>query len=294
LKYGNPLPPEGINTTQTHPLKEFLLLTSGLIGIIGIAIIIIGLTIEHLVDYIPFETEVAISQSMATKMEGGSGEVQSYLQKLADSLAAAQNLPDDMSVTVHYVNSPTVNAMASLGGHVVMFQGLLNKLESENAISMVLAHEIAHVQHRHPIQSLGRGAIVSLALAAIGFTAGDAGNILGSAGLLTALTFSRSQEQESDYTSLHSLFNHYGHVNGATDLFELLLKEEAGFMPQVTFLSTHPLSEERVQNILDYARQQGWPTKGELTPVPEHVRKQILAGQKSETASKVPSVKFRD
>lgn len=289
MKYGNLLPPEGINTTQAHPLKEFVLLTSGLIGIIGIAIIIIGLMVEHLADQIPFETEVAMSQTMAAKMEGGSGEVQSYLQQLADSLAAAQNLPDDMSITVHYVNNPTVNAMASLGGHVVMFQGLLQKLESENAIAMVLAHEIAHVQHRHPIKSLGRGAMISLALAAIGITAGDAGNLLGSAGLLTALSFSRSQEEESDYTSLRSLFHHYGHVNGGTDLFEVLLKEEAGFMPQVTFLRTHPLSKERIQNILDYARQKDWPIKGELTSIPEHLRAEIAASPKPETASNAPS-----
>jgi len=275
LKYSNPLPPEGINTTQTHPLKELLLLTGGLIGLVAAAVIIIGVMAEHLAEYIPFETERTISQPMSTEVKGGAAEVQAYLQELADDLAKAQSLPQEMSITVHYVENDTVNAMASLGGHVVIFQGLLQKLESDNAIAMVLAHEIAHIQHRHPIQALGRGAMVTLAMAAIGLTTGDPGNILGSAGLLTALTFNRSQEQQSDFTALHSLFGHYGHINGATDLFQVLLKEESNFVPSATFFSSHPLSENRIQNIIDYAHQRDWPTTGKLTPVPINIHKLI-------------------
>lgn len=277
MKYSNPLPAEGINTTPTHPLKEFLLLSGGLIGVIAIFIFVVGFFAEKFAHYIPFETEVSISQSVASTMSGQQGEVQVWLQQLADELASAQNLPEDMSITIHYVNSDTVNAMASLGGHVVMFRGLLEKLGSENAIAMVLAHEVAHVHHRHPIQTLGRGAVISLALAAIGVSSSDAGQILGTAGLLTELTFSRHQEQQSDFTALRSLYHHYGHVGGATDLFEMFLKEEGDAIPRMTFFSTHPLSENRIVRIKAYAVEQSWPLSGQLVAVPENIRERIRA-----------------
>lgn len=256
-------------------------MSGGLIGLIVILIFTVGFFAEKFAHYIPFETEVALSQSMASKMSGQEGEIQVWLQKLADELAAAQNLPDDMSVTVHYVNSDTVNAMASLGGHIVMFRGLLEKLDSENAVAMVLAHEIAHVHHRHPIQTLGRGAVISLALMAIGVTSSDASQVLGSAGLLTELTFSRHQEQQSDYTALQSLYQHYGHVGGATDLFEMFLKEDQLSIPRITFFSTHPLSENRIVKINEYAKQKGWPVSGNLVEIPDSIRQQLKADAES-------------
>jgi len=226
LKYSNPLPEEGINTTQTHPLKELLILTSGLLALIIVSVLILGALADTLAKYIPFQAEVAISQSMLTSWDDQEGEVQTYLQGLADRLATAQHMPKHMQVTIHYVDDKTVNAMATLGGHIVMFRGLLSKLNSENAVAMVLAHEIAHIQHRHPIQTLSRGAIISIALSALGVSAGDAKQILGQTGLITALTFSRHQEQVADFTALQSLENLYGHVHGATDLFETIIQEE--------------------------------------------------------------------
>ncbi len=278
MKYNNPLPPEGINTSQTSPLKELLLLSTGFIGLIVAAVLVLGLFADKFAQYIPFETEVELSSSF--EWDEQKNDVQLYLQTLANQLAMAQDFPKDMSITVHYIDDKTVNAMATLGGHIIIFRGLLEKLNSENAIAMVLAHEIAHIHFRHPIQSLGRDAVISLALSAVGMTAGDTGSILNSTGLLTALSFSREQEQASDYAALQSLKNYYGHINGATDLFEVLMAENSSFTPHITFLSTHPLSENRIKNILNNAHAQGWDTQGKLTSVPKNIQT-LIQQQKS-------------
>lgn len=275
MKYSNPLPKEGINTTATHPLKELLLLTSGLLLFIIVGILILGLLADKLAQYVPYEAEVAISQSITSSWDEQEGEVQAYLQGLANKLSAAQHLPEDMPITIHYVDNETVNAMATLGGHVIMFNGLLSKLNSENALAMVLAHEIAHIQHRHPIQTLSRGAVISIALNALGLSTGDA-RVINNASLLTALTFSRHQEQGADFTALRSLENYYGHVNGATDLFEALIQEEAKTSaPRIAFFSSHPLSEARITNILEYAQTRDWNASGKLTPIPRNILTQL-------------------
>lgn len=67
----------------------------------------------------------------------------------------AQGLPASIKVTVHYIDEPVINAFATIGGHVFIYRGLIDAITSENGLSMVLAHEIAHINNRHPIAALG-------------------------------------------------------------------------------------------------------------------------------------------
>lgn len=277
MKYSNPLPPEGINTSATHPLKEFALLTGGLIALVVVFVAGVELLAGKFAPYIPFKTEVAIASELGGSMPEEDPKVEAWLQALAEKMAATQNLPGDLSVTVHYVNNDTVNAMATLGGNIIVYRGLLEKLKSENAIAMVLGHEIAHVHHRDPIRALGAGAIVSLALSAAGLSTGDAGSILGNSGLLTVLAFSRHQEQQADQTALLSLYHYYGHVNGAIDVFKVLLKQESGLTARSAFFSDHPLTEKRIDNVIAYAHRHHWPLHGKLVPVPKAIREDLAA-----------------
>jgi predicted Zn-dependent protease len=249
MKYSNPHIPEGINTSQAHPLKEFFLLTGGVIAIIAIIVLVLGLLADRLAHHIPFEVEQTFAN---TRLLGdtSSGPMASYLDNLAQRIVVAQNLPSDMSITMHYVDEDTVNAFATLGGHVYVFRGLLEKLPNENAVAMVLAHEIAHIKHRHPIRSMGRGISIALALSMVSGSLGDAlvDRIVGSTGMLTALTFSRDQERESDDTALHTLMALYGNVAGADQLFEALQNTQ-GIPEMPEFFSTHPLSKNRINRI---------------------------------------------
>ena len=73
---------------------------------------------------------------------------------------------------MHYDDDAVVNAFATLGGHIVVYQGLLEAVPDENALAMVLAHEIAHVRHRHPIVGLSRSAALGFALMLLGADSG--------------------------------------------------------------------------------------------------------------------------
>ncbi|MES9834756.1 MAG: M48 family metallopeptidase [Candidatus Thiodiazotropha sp. DIVDIV] len=270
MKYSNPKMPEGINTSKQHPLKEFFLLTIGVIGLIAIAVLVLGLFADRMAHHIPFKIEQKIA---ANGLLGDSkqGPMQDYLESLADKIVIAQDLPPEMSITVHYLDDDTVNAFATLGGHVFMYRGLIEKLPNENALVMVLAHEIAHIKHRHPIRSLGRGISIGLALSMVNNSLGDmmVDQIVGNTGMLTALTFSRDQERKSDETALESLMSIYGHVAGANQLFEVL-QQEAGPLKIPEFFSTHPLSEKRIEDIHAYSHEINVLTdKAEITPLPD-------------------------
>ena len=240
-----------------------------------VTIVSLGFAAHLLAPFIPFSAEQKIanlfSGQIKTQPEAPANiAVTRYLQSMAKRLAVAQSLPDEMKITVHYINDETVNAFATLGGHVFLFRGLLQRTPNENALAMVMAHEIAHIKYRHPIKSLGRGVITGTAIAVVSSTVGGdiVSDVLGEAGLLTALKFSREQEQQSDETALNTLAKVYGHVEGANTLFDVLEQvHEADSLPP-EFFSSHPHTGNRIENITAMANKYNWSTTGVITPLP--------------------------
>ena len=200
-------------------------------------------------------------------------KTQEYLSTLGQNLASHQNLPKGMSITIHYVNSDVVNAFATLGGHIFIHRGLLEKIPHENALAMVIAHEIAHIKYRDPILSASRGLTIGLALALLtgGADSPVAQQLPGNIAMLTALSFSRGQEEKADDEALETLVSYYGHVAGASALFEVLQEEHGASEPPV-FLSSHPVTEARINNIRGYDKR--YSVAVDLTPLPD-----FLAGK---------------
>ncbi|MGD8843412.1 MAG: M48 family metallopeptidase [Gammaproteobacteria bacterium] len=227
---------------------------------------------ERLARYVPFSYEQSITERFADDEDAGHKPVRQRLQALADELSAVMDLPDDMTIHVHYVDEDTVNAFATLGGHIVIYRGLLEATPTENALAMVVAHEIAHVKHRDPIVALGRAVLIGTALAVFTGVSGDdmAGRVLGDAGLLTSLHFSREQESEADHEALSALAQRYGHVAGATFIFEKFLADENKSSYKMPALfGTHPTNRKRIEQIHRWGTENGWPDTGETTLLPD-------------------------
>ena len=184
-------------------------------------------------------------------------------------------VPEGMEITVHYIEDDTVNALATVGGHIIIHQGLLNELHSENALAMVIAHEMAHVYHRHPIIAMGRGVVIGLLLSAISGANSDlfVGQVINETGMIALLNFNRDQEREADITALNAVNGMYHHVAGTNDLFRALMQaHEPDELEPPVFLSTHPLTQDRIDDLIEYAQKKGWDTDTELTPIPENLR----------------------
>ncbi len=270
MEYSNPQIPEGINTSQEHPLKEFVILTGGILAIVFAVLLVLGVMADKLAHHIPFSVELSVTEG---RFDDDKSDVpmKRYLNKLAQRIVVAQQLPDEISIKVHYIDSDTVNAFATLGGNILMFRGLLEQLENENALAMVLAHEVAHIKHRHPIRSMGRGIAIGLALSVVSSSLGNSVTeaVLGSAGQVTVLKFSRDHEREADETALLTLRNMYGHIAGATDLFEVFRKLEKQRFASPEFFNSHPLTDKRLQRIQQFKSEIGQSGDAKKTPLPK-------------------------
>jgi predicted Zn-dependent protease len=191
-------------------------------------------------------------------------------------------MPEGMKVRVGWSESRAVNAYATLGGQVVFLGGLLARLESENALAMVMAHEIAHLKYRHAAAALGRGVAVGVMLSVISAELGRtaAGALVNQAGVATLLKFNRDQERAADEAALQALAAEYGHVGGAVEMFDALLRLPGAQRESdtgVEFLRTHPLTENRRQAIADWAAANGVAPDGPRRPLPPPMRCELLS-----------------
>jgi beta-barrel assembly-enhancing protease len=93
------------------------------------------------------------------KLRVGSGlfrdlVLEEYLTAMAYRLLPPGTLEAGVSPSVHVLINPSLNAFAYPTGAIYVHSGLLARLENEAQLTTVLAHEIAHVVHRHAIRHL--------------------------------------------------------------------------------------------------------------------------------------------
>jgi predicted Zn-dependent protease len=276
VRLENRPPAEGINSSADHPLKELAWLLGGSVAAVIAVVFAVSLAAQWIAPRVPYKYEARLASTLpaiATTPPTEAGRaVQGELQALADRLSARMQLPEGMQVRVGYADSKTINAFATLGGQTVFFRGLLARLDSEDALAMVMAHEIAHLQHRHASAALGRGVAVGLILSVVSAELGRsaAAGVLSQAGLATTLSFNRDQEREADEAALAVLAQEYGHLGGALDLFRTMaaLPGADSKVPQVELLRTHPLTRNRQQAIEQWATRNNVALDGARRPLP--------------------------
>ena len=284
MKFKNVKVPEGINVSRHSPLAEFFILSGGVVVVFGglaLAALLLGAALAR---HMPVSWENALASAVlddaAPPVDPGDEEATAALQALADRLALRMDLPEGLGVTVHYLEDDQVNAFATLGGHVFLFRGLLQRMPDENALAMVVAHEIAHLANRDPAAALGGMLLLQLVLAVVLNNAPESleGLIYGPNALLLS-DFSRDTERRADRDALAAVAALYGHAAGAATIFEVFLEEAArtGAGEPPAFLSTHPLSAERIAGLRDRANARGWSLEGETTPLPSALARLLAA-----------------
>jgi beta-barrel assembly-enhancing protease len=181
-----------------------------------------------------------------------------HLQAFADQLKLSNNYP----IRVTLVKSNTVNAYALPGGHVVVYTGLLKRIKTPEALAALLAHECTHVNERHSLRSLLRSAASSIAIAVVfGDASGTASILASNADALNRLRYSRSLEEEADSKGMDLLVANGIPADGMKQLMQTLQQAEAGNPGMPSFLSSHPLTAERLQAAEKYIEQH--PQKAE-------------------------------
>lgn len=267
MKYTAALPEHNDNVSHEHPLKDFFLLLAALVAVAALAFWLLGLMIDSVVDRLSPEAEarlnklVAVDAGAAPKREAAK---QARLQALVDGMKACAQV--DVPARVTLVNSTHPNAAVVPGGRIIVFAGLIDKVKSENGLSFVLAHELAHVANRDHLRAMGRG-IVLYGIASV-LTGSDSGvsQMLAPVGHLGQASYSRERESLADDKALQILNCRYGHAGGATELFESLKSGDGGMVGMSHYLSSHPSMQHRIDAVKASIRAHGMQS-GTVTPM---------------------------
>jgi Zn-dependent protease with chaperone function len=263
VNYQPSLPEHNDNVSHQHPVREFFVLIAGVLAFVLIGYWALGLFVDIAVDYLSPEQEAQLFANVDIDWDFGEEsmpEEQANLQGLVDSLAPCLALP--YPITVSLVKSDVGNAMAVPGGKMVVFSGLLESVYSTNGLMFILAHELGHFKNRDHLRLMGRGIVLSiLAMLAFGGDSGFSDILVSTINLRTA-KYSQSRESQADHTALQALHCHFGHVGGATELFETLKSQEEGFdFEMLHYFSTHPELQQRIDDLHRLSQELGFPVQ---------------------------------
>lgn len=154
------------------------------------------------------------------------------------------------------VDDPTVNAFCMPGGKVVVYTGILKVTKNEDALAVVMGHEIAHALAHHGNERMSQGLVAQLGLTSLDLalsqkpaatrqllmTAAGAGAQVG-----VMLPFSRKHESEADEIGLY-LMAMAGYNPSEAAPFWQRMGGSGGSRPP-EFLSTHPDPAKRSETL---------------------------------------------
>jgi predicted Zn-dependent protease len=157
----------------------------------------------------------------------------------------------------HVVDNKTVNAWCMLGGKIVVYTGLLPITQNENALAVVMGHEVAHAVARHGNERMSQavaaqtgGNILSVVLVGSGVSQGYSDIFLQSYNVgstLGLLKYSRKHESEADKLGLIFMAIAGYDPNEAIGFWQRMAK--AGGGGGLEIISTHPSDERRIKDL---------------------------------------------
>ncbi len=215
------------------------------------------------------QQEVEIGQKAfpaAQQQMGGvypDAALNDYVNRVGLRLAKLSSRPG-LPYQFQVINDSTPNAFALPGGFIAITRGLLVNLENESQLAAVLGHEVAHVDARHSVQGMQRGALYDLGLTVLSGAVGTTsfGPLASQAGKLAAglldRSYSREQERESDWLGIDYMVRAGYNPNGAIELQEFFSRKlEGGAESDWVggLFRTHPFSRERLEANRDYIRR---------------------------------------
>lgn len=153
------------------------------------------------------------------------------------------------------VKDDQVNAFCMPGGKIVVYEGLLKLVSSDDELAVVVGHEVAHAVAKHSNERMSQqlmtqyGAqILTQALSNKSAAIQKAGSTIYGLGAQYGLTlpFSRKHESEADYMGLIFMTMAGYDPNVAITFWQ---KMSAGGASVPEFMSTHPSDATRIKDI---------------------------------------------
>jgi len=178
--------------------------------------------------------------------------VQAIAQKLIPQGRRFNPESEKWAWEVNVIDSPAINAFCMPGGKIMVFRGLIDKLQvTDDELAAVIGHEIAHALLQHGRARMSEAVLknVGINLAAMYFGLGDLGAaaLAQAAQVAISLPYSRGHETDADLVGIELAARAGYDPRAAVTLWKKMAAAGQGQPPQ--FLSTHPGHGNRIREI---------------------------------------------
>ena len=163
--------------------------------------------------------------------------------------------------SIHVIDDPkVVNAWAMAGGRMAIYSGLIKQVTpTDDELSQVLAHEIAHALAKHTAEKMSVALVTNLTITAFAISQKEENNLaLQGASLAAALAInlpnSRAAETEADRIGIELAARAGYNPKAAVSLWQKMA-EVGGGEQSFEFLSTHPTTNNRINTLNNLIKQ---------------------------------------
>jgi len=225
---------------------------------------------------IDYESERTIGESLALEgfhrygMPVDNHPLQKYVN-LVGHAVAHNSLRPGIPYRFVVVKSSLQNAFSCPGGIIFISSELLNTIKTEAQLACILAHEVAHVGHRHALKSIQRARFFQgVGKITAATMKGDKGKQFGAMIQdLQSILFDRGLDQnmefEADLTGMETAYRTGYSPNGMIEILTALKRLEAGSQKQGSWFSTHPPLNQRISRCKNQLRRyQDWENMAQL------------------------------
>ena len=206
---------------------------------------------EYAAPWLPYGVQARIGETVYEELVADKDECHgkrglAAINDLANELARAAGYEHE--VTVHVVEGGPVNAFTLPGGILVFYSDLIEQAKNSSQVAGVLAHEIGHVVHHHPIKGIARQYGIDLLAKLVSGGYSDLLNTLTSGGnILLAMRNGRAFEREADATGVALLEKLGLRADSISGFFEQMLEKEPKDAASAAGIwSSHPPTQERI------------------------------------------------
>ena len=207
--------------------------------------------------------------------------IRAYLQGIVDKIVQSPQVKfrGKFPYKVTVINDDkTLNAFCTPGGYIYVYTGLMRFLDDEASLAGVLGHEIAHAEERHGTErmttALGAQVVLSIAL---GDNPSKLTEVAGNAAaLLAVLRNSRDNELEADSRSFQYLQSTQYWPGAIKGFFVKMIEKRGGSGSALEeWTSTHPLDQNRIDNVNKLLRENNTPAPTQASLMGEQYKKML-------------------
>ena len=236
-------------------LGKATLSATGLDGVAG--------AISKFAEDINTEDAYYIGRSVAANLLTNYGvyenkKIETYINKICQALVV--NSSDPYLYNGYHVkildSASEVNAYSTPGGHILLTRGLLDCAETEDALAAVIAHEIAHIQLRHGLNSIKASRFKDLVNSVDKVLSDDSmeevsDDILDS---MVSSGFSQGQEYDADEKAVELMAATGYQPSAMISMLEKMKTYETTSANR-GFFKTHPSPSSRIYNVKSFVKK---------------------------------------